>query len=63
MRYHLILLEWLSSKNKDLLYGTLLSVNVAAWVGGEFEGEWIHVYVWLGSFAVCLKLHNIVNRL
>ena len=56
MRYHLILLEWLLSKNKDLLYGTLLSVNVAAWVGGEFEGEWIHVYIWLNPFVVHLKL-------
>ena len=25
-------------------------------MGGEFGGEWIHVYVWLRSFAVCLKL-------
>ena len=24
-----------------------------AWVRGEFEGEWIHVYVWLSPFA-CL---------
>ena len=23
---------------------------------GGFEGEWIHVYVWLGSFAIHLKL-------
>ena len=22
----------------------------------EFRGEWIHVYVWLGPFAVLLKL-------
>ena len=29
---------------------------MAAWIGGEFEGEWIHVYVWLSSFAVHLKL-------
>ena len=25
-------------------------------MGGEFGGEWVHVYVWLGSFAVHLKL-------
>ena len=24
--------------------------------GGEFGGEWIHVYVWLSPFAVHLKL-------
>ena len=29
---------------------------VAAWMGGEFGGEWIHVYVWLSLFAVDLKL-------
>ena len=29
---------------------------VAAWMGGKFEGEWIHVYVWLSPFAVHLKL-------
>ena len=35
---------------------------VAAWMGGEFGREWIHVYVciyiyvWLGPFAVHLKL-------
>ena len=27
---------------------------MAAWMGGEFEGEWIHV--WLSPFAVHLKL-------
>ena len=29
---------------------------VAAWMEGEFGGEWIHVYVWLSPFAVHLKL-------
>ena len=31
--------------NKDLLYGTRNSVHcyVAAFLGGEFGGEWIHV--------------------
>ena len=24
--------------------------------GREFEGEWIHIYVWLSSFGVYLKL-------
>lgn len=31
-------------------------ISVAAWVGGEFWGEWIHVHVWLGPFTVHLKL-------
>ena len=29
---------------------------VAAWMGGEFGGEWIHVYLWLSPFTVHLKL-------
>ena len=28
----------------------------ATWMGGEFGGEWLHVYAWLGPFAVRLKL-------
>ena len=44
--------------NKDLLYSTGNSAQcrVAAWMAGEFGGEWIHVYVWLSPFAVHLKL-------
>ena len=44
--------------NKDLLYSTGNSARcyVAAWMGGEFGGEWIHVYVWLSHFAMHLKL-------
>ena len=29
---------------------------MAAWMRGEFGGEWIHVYVWLSPFVVRLKL-------
>ena len=32
---------------------------VAAWVGGESGGEWMHVYLWPSLFAV----RNIVNWL
>ena len=44
--------------NKDLLYSTANSTQcyVAVWKGGEFGGEWIHVYVWLSPIAVHLKL-------
>ena len=44
----------------DLLYGTWNSVQcyVATWVGGEFGGEWLHVYVWLSPFTVHLKLSH-----
>ena len=36
--------------------GTLLNVIWTACKGGEFGGEWIHVYVWLSLFVVHLKL-------
>ena len=44
--------------NKDLLYSSENSAQcyVAAWIGGEFGGEWIPVYVWLSPFTVPLKL-------
>ena len=43
--------------NRDLLHSTGNSAQcyVAAWMGGEFGGEWIHVYAWLNPFAVDLK--------
>ena len=28
----------------------------AVWMELKYEGEWIHVYVWLGPFAVHLQL-------
>ena len=45
--YTLLYLKW--KTNKDLLYstGNFAQCYVAAWMGGEFEEEWIHVYVWL----------------
>ena len=53
--YTLLYLGWIT--NRDLLYSVWNSVRcVMAWMGGEFGGEWVHVYVWLGSFAVHLKL-------
>ena len=49
-------LKWIT--NKDLQYSTWNSAQccVEAWMGGESEGEWVHVYVWLGPFPVYLKL-------
>jgi len=58
--YPLLCLKWVT--NKELLYGTWNSVQcyVAAWMGAESGGEWIHVYVvWLSPLAV----HTIVNWL
>ena len=56
VRYTLLYLKWIA--NKDLLYSTGNSAQcyVAAWMGGQFGGEWIHVYVWLTPFAVHLKI-------
>ena len=54
--YTLLYLKWIT--NKGLLYSTGNSGQcyVAGWMGGEFGGEWIHVYVRLSPFAVHLKL-------
>ena len=54
--YTLLYLKLIS--NMDLLYNTGNSAQcyVAAWIRGGFVGEWIHVYVWLSSFVVYLKL-------
>ena len=53
--YTLLYLKWITSK--DLLYSTGNSTqcNAAGWMGGEFGGEWIHVYVWLSRFVVKLS--------
>ena len=52
----LLYLKWIT--NKDLLYNTWNSAQsyVAAWIGGDLGGEWIHVYVWPSPFPVYLKL-------
>ena len=36
--------------------GNSAQCHVAAWMGGEFGGEWIHVYVWLSLVAVPLNI-------
>ena len=48
--------KWIT--NKVLVYSTGNSAQcyMAASTGGEFGGEWMHVYVWLSPFAVHLKL-------
>ena len=49
--YTLLQLKWII--NKDLLYSTwkFAQCYVATWLKAEFEGEWIHVYVWLSPFV------------
>ena len=36
--------------------GNSAQCYMAAWMGEEFGGEWIHIYVWLSPLAVCLKV-------
>ena len=36
---------------------------VTAWIGGKFGREWIHLYVWLGPFAIHLKLSQILKAI
>ena len=45
--YTLVFLKWII--NKDLLYSTGDSVQcyVAAWIGRESGGEWMHVCVYI----------------
>ena len=40
-------LEWIP--NRDLLYSTGNSAqcSVAAWMGGEFGGEWVYIYIYI----------------
>ena len=54
--YILLYLKWIT--NKDLLYDIWNSAQcyVAAWMGGEFGGEWMHGCGWLSAFAAHLKL-------
>ena len=62
--YPLLYLKWIN--NKDLLYNTRNSAQcyLAVWMGGEFAGQWMHVYVWLSPFAVHLKLTTLfINQL
>ena len=54
--YTLLYFKWIT--NKDLLYSTWNSDHcyVAAWMRGEFGGEWVHVCVYLSPFTVQMKL-------
>ena len=54
--YTLPYLKWITNKNLLHSTGNSAQYYVAAWMGGEFGGEWTHVYVQLNPFAVYLKL-------
>ena len=55
-RYTLLYLKWRTNKDLQYSIGKSAQWYVAAWLGGKFRGEWIHVYVWLSPFAIHLKL-------
>ena len=61
--YTLLCLKRITTK--DLLHSTGNSAQcyVAAWMGGEFGGEWRRVYVRLSPFAVHLQLSYLANYL
>ena len=45
-----------TQQGHTIQHGNSAQCYVAAWIGGEFEGEWTHVHVWLSPFPVHLKL-------
>ena len=57
--YTLPYLKWITNKNLLHSTGNSAQYYVAAWMGGEFGGEWTHVYVWLSPFTI----HPIVTLL
>ena len=49
-------LKWITNKGLPYSTGNSAQCHLAAWMGGEFGGKRIPVYVWLRPFDVCLKL-------
>ena len=54
--YTLLYLKWITSKVLLASTGNSAQCYGAAWMGGEFGGEWTHVYIWLSPLAIQLKL-------
>ena len=55
----IVILSDVSQKKRNvLMYSIWKSAHcyVAAWMGGELGGEWMHQDVWLSPFAAHLKL-------
>ena len=51
-------LTWRASKDLWDSAGNSAQCHVAAGMGGEFAGEWIHVHIWLSASTVQLKLRQ-----
>ena len=49
-------LTWRTSKDLLASTGNSAQCHMAAWMGGEFGGERIHMYVWLSLVAVPLNI-------
>ena len=47
----LVYLTWRTSKDLMSSTGDSAQCHVASWLGGEFGGLWIHVYVWLSPLS------------
>ena len=43
--YILLCLKWMTSKDPLSSTGNSAQCYMAAWTGGEFGGEWIHVHM------------------
>ena len=54
--YILLYLKWITSKVLLDSAWNSAPCYMAAWIGGEFRRECMHVYVWLSPFSVHLKL-------
>jgi len=59
-RHTLMYLKWIT--NKVLLYypGNSAQCFVAAWMGAELGGEWIHVYVWQSDLKCLVNCAHLI---
>ena len=49
--YMTLYLKWITNKVLLSSTGNSAQCHVAAWMGGEFGGEWTHVCVWLSPLS------------
>ena len=53
---HIVVFKMNNQQGPTVYTGNSSQCCVTAWMGGEFAGECMYVYVWLSPFAVSLKL-------
>ena len=51
-KHTLLFFKWITNKNLWYSTGNSAQCYMAAWMGGEFGKEWIHIYVWPSPFPV-----------